>query len=206
MKVLLQDDVRDIGYFGDVIEVKDGYARNYLLPQGLAIVPSENNIRMLAEEKQRRAKQRMEEFERLEGVAEKIEGADVIIKAKANPQGHLFGSVAERDIADNLRSQGFEDVEDDMVKLGHHLKEVGYYSDIKVKFAAEITASVNVLVVDAEEAEGKTEEELKEELRAKKVEEQQSAVEMELVGEEEAETPEESEQTDQPQQQQEKEA
>ena len=203
MKVLLQDDVTDLGYFGDIVDVKDGYARNYLLPEGLAIVPSQNNIRMLAKETEIRAKQRMEMLERLAQVADKITEAEVVVTAKANPQGHLFGSITEHEIAENLRAQGFEDVTDKMVRLSHHLKEVGYYEDITVKLAPDISSSISVLVADADQAEGKTEEELKEELRAKKVEQQQSAVEMELM--EELEQPEEQSQDEQETQEKEQE-
>src|SRR4030042_807912 len=107
MKVLLCEDVSKLGFFGDVVEVAEGYARNYLLPEGLAIVPTETNLKSLSEEKAKRAEQRIREQKRLEAAAEKVRGAEAVIAARANEQGHLFGSITERDIADNLRAQGF---------------------------------------------------------------------------------------------------
>lgn len=150
MKLLLCEDVEHLGYLGDIVEVKDGYARNYLIPQGLATVPSEVNIKALAGEKATRAEQRRLVREQLQTAAEKVNGAEAVIAAKANEQGHLFGSVAERDIAENLRAQGYE-IADDMVQLYGHIKEVGTH-EVTLKIAADLTATVNVVVVSQDEA------------------------------------------------------
>lgn len=149
MKVLLCEDVEDLGWFGDIVEVQDGYARNYLLPQGVATVPTEANIKSLAEEKAKRAESRKLAFEKLEQVASAVDGAEAVVAAKANEQGHLFGSVSERDIATNLREQGFE-VSDEMVRLGGHIKEVGTH-EVTLKMAADLTAKVSVVVVSQDE-------------------------------------------------------
>jgi large subunit ribosomal protein L9 len=151
MKILLCEDVRDLGWLGDVVDVADGYARNYLLPYGLAMVPTEDNIRQLAEEKAKRAEQRLKEKKRMEQAAEKVEGAEVVLAARTNELGHLFGSVTEKDIAANLREQGF-DVADDVVRLSTHIKESGYYPGVTLKYSPEITASVDVVVVNEEQA------------------------------------------------------
>ena len=136
MKLLLVEDVDKLGWLGDVVEVKDGYARNYLLPQGLATIPSQTNIDALADEKAKRAE---------------------ALAAKANELGHLFGSVAERDIAENLRQQGFA-VQDAMVQMPNgHIKEIGNY-DVTLKFAAELTAAVHVVVVSQDETVDAVEE------------------------------------------------
>ena len=105
MKVLLYEDVESLGYYGDIVNVKDGYARNYLLPQGLAAVPSESKIKAMAEEKARRSEQRNLVRKQLEQLAEKVSGTVVEITANANDLGHLFGSVTERDIAEQLRAK-----------------------------------------------------------------------------------------------------
>ena len=160
MKVLLCEDIDKLGYLGDIVEVKDGYARNFLLPYGKATVPSENNIKALAQEKAKRANERKLVYEQLVKASEAVQGAEVVIAAKTNEQGHLFGSVAEKDIAENLRGQGFE-VADKMVKLDHHIKEVGTF-EIALKMAPELNPTVSVVVVsqDAPEGEeaGETEE------------------------------------------------
>ena len=111
-------------WLGDVVEVAEGYARNYLLPQGLAQVATENNIRAIADEKAKRAEARIEERKRMETAAEAVAGAEVVLAAKANEQGHLFGSVTEKAIGENLRGQGFT-VADEVVALDEHIKEVG---------------------------------------------------------------------------------
>jgi large subunit ribosomal protein L9 len=145
MKVLLTEDIQKLGWFGDIIEVNNGYARNYLLPQGLATTVSEDSIRALAEEKAKRAEQRIKEKKRLEEAAKAVDGAEAVIAARANEQGHLFGSVSEKQIAANLREQGFT-VANEVVLLPEHIKEVGTHQ-VKLKFADNIIVSVNVVVV-----------------------------------------------------------
>ena len=161
MKVLLCEDVEELGWFGDVVEVKDGYARNYLLPQGVATVPTEANVKSLAEEKTKRVELRKLAFEKLEQVASAVEGAEAVVAAKANEQGHLFGSVSERDIATNLREQGFE-VSDNMVHLDGHIKEVGTH-EVALKISAELTAKVSVVVVSQDEKVESVDEDSKKE-------------------------------------------
>ncbi len=149
MKVLLCQDVERLGWFGDVVDVKTGYARNYLLPQRIAIVPTEVNIKSLEDERASRSQERKIATERLAQVVEKVDGAEAVVAAKANEQGHLFGSVAEKEIAANLREQGFE-APDDCVVLDEHIKEVGEYS-VKLRFSPELTATVTVIVVSQDE-------------------------------------------------------
>jgi large subunit ribosomal protein L9 len=145
MKVLLCEDVRSLGWLGDIVEVNDGYARNYLLPQGLAKVATEANVRAIADEKARRSEQRIHDRKRLEEAAKKVEGAEVVLAAKANEQGVLFGSIAAEAIAQNLRGQGFE-VADEVVQLPSHIKQVGTHT-VKLEFDKDLTAQVTVVVV-----------------------------------------------------------
>jgi len=145
MKVLLCEDIQKLGYFGDVVDVAEGYARNYLLPGGLAIVPTEDNLRSLADEKAKRSEHRIRERERLESVAEKTKGAEAVIAARANALGHLFGSVSAKEIAANLRAQGFE-VADEVVKLKEHVKQTGVFT-VELKFTDELTVPVTLTVV-----------------------------------------------------------
>lgn len=150
MKLLLLEDVEMLGWLGDVVEVKDGYARNYLLPQGLATVPTEGNTKSIAAEKARRAELRQLEHEQKQQLASSMENVEVVLAAKANELGHLFGSVAERDIAENLRQQGFT-VQDAMVKMpGGHIKDVGTH-DITLRIAADLNVVIRVIVVSQDE-------------------------------------------------------
>ena len=155
-KVLLCGDIEKLGWLGDVVEVKEGYARNYLLPQGLAKMATEANIRAIADEKALRAEQRKTERVRLADAAKAVEGAEAVVAAKANEQGHLFGSVTAQQIAANLREQGFE-VPDEAVHLTGHIKEVGTHK-VSLKFAEAVICEVSVVVV-AEQAEAGQKEE-----------------------------------------------
>jgi large subunit ribosomal protein L9 len=150
MKVLLCDDIKRLGWLGDIVEVNEGYARNYLLPQGLAKVATEGNVRALAKEKAKRSEQRLRERRRIEKAVEAVNGAEAVLAARANEQGVLFGSITEALIAANLRSQGFE-VADEIVKLPEHIKQVGTHN-VTLRFADDLTATVRVVVV-AEQAE-----------------------------------------------------
>ena len=141
---------------GDIVEVKDGYARNYLIPQGLATVPTAGNIKALADEKARRAEARQLVREQKERLVASVQGAEVVLAAKANEQGHLFGSVTEHDIADNLRKQGF-DVADEMVKMSGHIKDLGV-SEVTVRAATDLLATVRVMVVSQEQPVDATQE------------------------------------------------
>lgn len=165
MKVLLVADITKtgealkdgsapavLGWFGDIIEVSTGFARNYLLPQGLAVIPTEEVVKSLAQEKARRAESRMQQRQRLEEAAAAVNGAEVVIAAKANEAGILFGSVTNREIAMNLREQSFE-VTDEMVQLSEHIKQVGTTA-VKVKFAQDLVAAVNVVVVPQQDDAG----------------------------------------------------
>ncbi len=145
MKVLLCDDIKKLGWFGDVVEVNNGYARNYLLPQGLAKIVTENSIRAIAEEKTKRAEQRIKESKRLEDATIAVDGAEAVVAARANEQGHLYGSISAEQIAANLREQGFQ-VANEVVQLPEHIKQVGTHA-ITLKFAGNLTATVNLVVV-----------------------------------------------------------
>jgi len=164
MKVLLCEDIKKLGWLGDVVEVNEGYARNYLLPQRLAKVATEGNIRSIAQEKAKRAEQRMKERRRLEKAVEAVNGAEAVLAAKANEQGVLFGSVTDAMIAANLRSQGFE-VADEIVKLPEHIKSTGTH-EVTLRFADDLTAKVRVVVVAEQAAEEAPKAEEKQEPQA----------------------------------------
>ena len=145
MKVLLFEDIKKLGWLGDVVEVNAGYARNYLIPQGLAKAATEGNIRSIAKEKGKRSEHRLKERRRVEKAVEAVDGAEAVLAAKANEQNVLFGSISERRIAANLREQGFE-VADDIVKLSERIKHIGTH-DVTLRFAEDLTATVHVVVV-----------------------------------------------------------
>lgn len=145
MKVLLQVDITQLGYLGDVVDVAAGYARNYLLPQGLATEPTEGNIKAIEEERAQKAEERQLARQEQERAAQKIDSVEVAITALANEQGHLFGSVAEADIATALRDKGYE-VQNKHVVLAEHIRILGTH-EVTLRFAEDIEAKVTVEVV-----------------------------------------------------------
>ncbi|MBW8038743.1 MAG: 50S ribosomal protein L9 [Planctomycetes bacterium] len=178
MRILLCEDIRGLGWLGDVVDVNDGYARNYLLPQGRGKPATKANLRAISKDKVKRAEQRKLEEEQLQRVAEAVEGAEAVVAAKANEQGVLFGSVSASEIAQNLREQGFE-VADEDVALHEHIKQVGT-AEVTLKFAGDLTATVSVVVVP----EGGDVEEIK---AAEKAAAEKAAQEEKAAAEKEAE-------------------
>ena len=145
MEIILVEDVTGVGQKGAVVNVKPGFARNFLLPRKLAI-PATANAGNLYKELQRQRD--MQEDKRLivaRAVAAKLNGVEVNIPAAANEEDTLFGSVTESDIAEALTKAGHR-VERAQVQLPEHIKQLGMY-DLQVRVYADVTAAVKVWVV-----------------------------------------------------------
>lgn len=149
MQVVLTEDVANLGKQGEVVEVKPGYGRNYLLPNGLATIPTEHNLKMLERYKQRVQQAREARIADLRVLAEQIQRVTVSIDAHANEEGHLYGSVGAPEISKALKSQNLT-VEQDMVRLEGPIKECALYA-VKVNLGYEIETEVKVLVVRQQE-------------------------------------------------------
>ena len=108
MKVILKSDVKDLGRIGEVVNVKDGFARNYLVPQGLAAEASTKNVKALEHEKRKIQEMARKVKTGAAGLAEQIAAVKVIIKAKSGEEDKLFGSVTSMDIAEALKAEGIE--------------------------------------------------------------------------------------------------
>ena len=146
MKIILKEDVKSIGSMGQIIDVADGFARNYLVPRGLAVEANVKNIKSLEHEKrviQEKAKKIKNQAQDFAG---KISGMTVLIKAKAGEEGKLFGSVTTMDVAEQLKNEGI-DIDKKKISLEEPIKRLGSYS-VKVKVHPEISAEVNVQVVE----------------------------------------------------------
>jgi large subunit ribosomal protein L9 len=150
MQLMLVEDVPHVGKRGDVVEVKPGYGRNYLLPQGLATFATPEALKRIEAYKAKVEAIRIARLNDLKMLAKKLEEHSVTIEANANEEGHLYGSVTEVDVARSLKSGGFA-VEPAQIKLEGHLKELGLYS-IRVALEEEIEAELRVWVVPAQEA------------------------------------------------------
>jgi large subunit ribosomal protein L9 len=146
MQLVLTEDVPHLGKQGDVVEVKAGYGRNYLLPRGMAAIPTEHNLRLLERYKIRVKQAREARIADLKALAEQIaKMAGITIEANANEEGHLYGSVAAPEISKGLKAKGMP-IEQDMVKLEGPIKETGLYA-VKLNLGYEIETEVKVAVI-----------------------------------------------------------
>jgi large subunit ribosomal protein L9 len=145
MKVILKSDVKDLGNVGEVVNVKDGFARNFLVPKGLAVEASTKNVKVFEHEKRKIQEMARKVKAGAAGLAEKIAAAKITIKAKAGDEDKLFGSVTSMDIADALKAEGIE-VDKKRIHLDEPIKRLGEYS-VAVKLHSEVSAQLNVQVV-----------------------------------------------------------
>lgn len=147
MQVLLKHNVQNLGRVGDVVKVKPGYARNFLLPSGRAVPVNAGN---LAQIERLRANARVEEQERakqMRDLASSLGEASITIEGRANEEGHLFGSVNAPQIAAALRAKGYP-VDDAQVRLDAPLKEIGVF-DVRLHLHQEVDTTIKVWVVQA---------------------------------------------------------
>lgn len=147
MKVILTADVKGQGKKGELKEVSDGYARNYLLPRGLAAEATTDNINTLKLREKARQAQIAREKAEAEENAKKLSGVQVTIRAKAGKNGKLFGAVTSQEIADALKAQFNIDIEKNKIVQAEPIKTFGSFS-VKAKLGYEISGTVNVLVVE----------------------------------------------------------
>jgi large subunit ribosomal protein L9 len=147
MKVIFQQDVRGQGKKGEMKEVSEGYARNYLIPRGLAALATKDNLNALAlKEKAKKAQEAREKAE-AEAAAAKLKDVIVTIRAKAGSNGRLFGSVTSQEIADALKEQHGITVEKNRIVQADPIKSFGSYS-VKCKFGYGIDGTVQLLVIE----------------------------------------------------------
>ncbi|MDE6718218.1 MAG: 50S ribosomal protein L9 [Muribaculaceae bacterium] len=145
MKVILKENVPNLGYKDDVVEVKDGYGRNYLIPQGIAIIASTAALKRLAEDQKQRAHKIAKIHAEAEAAAAALEGLKLTIGAKTSATGTVFGSVNAIQIAEALEKAGHS-VDRKLIYLKEPVKEVGTYT-ATVKFLKDVVAEVEFEVV-----------------------------------------------------------
>jgi large subunit ribosomal protein L9 len=156
MDVLLCEDVDSLGQRGQVVRVRAGYGRNYLLPQKLAIKATTGNKRMIDEQRRILAKREQSERVSAQSEAEKLQGLELRFERRVGEHGILFGSVTALDIAEALKERGIT-IERRRIGLKEHIKEVGDY-DVTIKLHREVSPSVKVLVRKEGAEEAKAEE------------------------------------------------
>ena len=144
MEVILREDVQNLGTVGDVVKVKPGFARNYLLPRGLAVVADRRNVHVLEHQKRVVADKRDRDRRQAEGVAQTLSSLHVMIKARAGEEGKLFGSVTNIDIEKALAEQGVT-VERRRIRLDEPIKSIGEHV-VPVHLGVGIDAQITVVV------------------------------------------------------------
>jgi len=146
VKVILQEDVSNLGTIGDVVNVSDGYGRNFLIPRGLAVRADEKNVRQLEHTLRAITRKKANQLAEAQAVASKLDGVAVSIKRTAGEDSDkLFGSVTNRDIAEALASEGYE-VDKRAIELADPIKSIGIFQ-VPVRLHSEISASVKVYVI-----------------------------------------------------------
>jgi large subunit ribosomal protein L9 len=144
MEVLLREDVDNLGHRGQVVRVRSGYGRNYLLPQGLAIEATPGNKRQIVEQRRVLEKRETRERAAAESQADRLNGLELVYERRAGEHGILYGSVTSMDIAASLKEQGYE-IERRRIALREAIKEIGEY-EVVIKLHREVNPTVRVLV------------------------------------------------------------
>ena len=147
MKVILQQDVRGQGKKGQLVEVSDGYARNFLLPKKLAVPATAENVNTMKQQEKARQAQMAAEKAEAQALAEKLKNIQVKLTAKAGEGGRLFGAVTSKEIAEALSAQHGLNIAKTKLVLDEPIKSCGGYQ-IKAKLGYEITGTVKVMVAE----------------------------------------------------------
>jgi large subunit ribosomal protein L9 len=151
MKVILQETMEGVGHLGDLVNVADGFARNFLLPRGKAVEANSRSIKAFEHAKRVAAEKAKKEKLEIEAHAKKVSAVTLTIEAQVGKDDKMFGSVTAKDIAEGLATQGFT-VDRRKIQLPHPIKELGTVT-VPIKLPREVTAAVTVRVVKKQEPE-----------------------------------------------------
>ena len=147
MKVILQQDVKGQGKKGQMVEVSDGYGRNFLLPRKLAVEATAENVNTMKMQDKAKAARLAEEKAQALALAEKLKGVQVNIKARAGQGGKLFGSITSKEISEELKAQFGLDVGKSKIVLSDPIKSFGAF-DVKCKLGSEVSGVIHVLAIE----------------------------------------------------------
>lgn len=144
MKLILKENIETLGHIGDIVKVAPGYARNYLLPKGLAVEATEKNAKALEHVKRQMAYKKDKVLESARNLVAKLEALTIELVHQAGEAGKIFGSVTNMEIAANLKEKGFE-IDRKKIVLPEPIKQLGEYT-IPVKIHPEVSATLKVIV------------------------------------------------------------
>ncbi len=145
MKVILKQDVKGLGKKEQMVEASDGYARNFLLPRGLAVEATSSNVNIMKTKKEAEAQKKDREVAQAKELAKKIKDITVTLKVKAGENGKLFGSITSKDVAEALKSQQKLDIDKKKLIMPDSLKAVGTF-EVEVKLYPEINSKFTVKI------------------------------------------------------------
>jgi large subunit ribosomal protein L9 len=145
MEVILKEDIANVGKIGDVVRVRDGYARNYLLPRGLVLVANKKNLKTFEHQKKVVADQKQKIQRQAQAVGDQLAGVSLVIPMKVGEEGRLFGSVTNMQIEKALKSKGLN-VERRKIHLTEPIKTAGDY-EVPIRLSADVTVPLKVSVV-----------------------------------------------------------
>jgi large subunit ribosomal protein L9 len=148
MQVILRDALENLGSAGEIVSVKPGYARNFLIPKGLAYEATDANVRRIAREKAKIEERAAEQLTGARKRASSIEGVSITFTARAAEEGKLFGSITSADIAEKLAEQGIE-IDRKQIQLDEPIKSLGVFS-VPVRLHAEVRPELKVWVIKEE--------------------------------------------------------
>ncbi|HQM24816.1 MAG TPA: 50S ribosomal protein L9 [Candidatus Pacearchaeota archaeon] len=149
MKVILLENVDNLGKKNEIKDVPAGFARNFLIPKGLVIVANEENIKKIEDEKQKDEEKAAKELEQMEKQASQLDGMEVVIEVAVGKEGQLFQSVNKQKISEQLKEMGFE-VDKNHVDLKTPIKEAGEFP-VKIKFEHNLEAEIKVIISEKKE-------------------------------------------------------
>ena len=150
MEIILKEDVENLGEAGDVVDVADGYARNYLFPKMLAVEATEHKKEEIERRKEKQSQREEQRRERAQEKVEKLEEEKLVFTVKAGEEGKLFGSVTSNDIVEKLEENNYDNIVSADIKLDENIRSLGLHR-VPVKVYAEIKATVKVEVIEAED-------------------------------------------------------
>lgn len=150
MKVILNADVKGKGYKGDIVNVSDGYARNFLLPKGLAKEATKQNLDMAKQQQKANEKRKMLERLSAQEAADKLSGLKIVVKEKCGENGRLFGSVTSAEVSAAILDQQGIEIDKKKIVMPEHIKDLGEHP-VQIKVHAGITADIVVVVEALEE-------------------------------------------------------
>ena len=150
MKVILKEDLDNLGLKGDVVDVKDGYGRNYLIPRQLAVVATKSAVKQYTEERRQAAHKVEAQRTQAEGLAKRLEGTEVVIPVRVGEEDKIFGTVTTQQVADELAAMGY-DVDRRKVTMSEDVRVIGVYT-ATVRVHPEFSADVKVKVVPMEDS------------------------------------------------------